>query len=280
MKLEKIERKAKETILKYRLLGKKDKVIVAASGGKDSTALMFILRKLGYNIEALTIDVGMGGYSSQSLENVKKFCKEQGIKLTTLTFRQEFGGSLCYIRDAFAAKGMKVNPCALCGVLKRHLLNKYARKLGAAKLATGHNLDDEAQSIMMNFFRNTLDKSARLGPASFGSGAKSLVPRVKPLYFCAEKDIEEYSKKHRFPVKYGICPCSKDVFRRLVGNLLDDYEKTSPCAKENIVSLFIKTLPKLRKKYAGQKLSHCKRCGELSKGSLCRACQIIEVLRK
>jgi uncharacterized protein (TIGR00269 family) len=277
--MEKIEKTINETIKKYNLLSKKDKIVVAVSGGKDSTVSLFALEKLGYDIQALSIDVGVGEYSKKNLENISHFCKGNGIKLHILSFRKEFGGSLCYLRQIFESKGIKITSCSLCGVLRRYLLNKYARKLGATKIVTGHNLDDEAQSIMMNFFRNTLQRSARLGPISPGS-IKGLVPRIKPLYFCAEKDIEAYSKSHNFPVKYGKCPCSLEVFRRFTGNMLDDYEKTTSKVKLNIVKNFLKMRPKLRKRFSGQKFSYCKKCGEPSKEDICRTCQIIGIIRK
>ena len=241
---------------------------------------MFALKKLGYDVEALTIDVVIGNYSKQNLQNAKKFCKENSIKLHVVSFRKEFGGSLCYLRQVFESKGIKISSCALCGVLRRYLINKHAKKLNATKIVTGHNIDDEAQSIMMNFFRNTLERSARLGPISGKGNVKGFVPRVKPLFFCSEREIEEYSKKHKFPVKYGICPCSVDVFRRHVGNILNDYEKKNPKVKQNIATNFLRMLPKLKAKYKNQKFKFCMKCGEPSKSDVCRTCQIIGIVRK
>ena len=163
----------------------------------------------------------------------------------------------------------------MCGVLRRYLLNKSAKELKATKIVTGHNLDDEAQAIMMNFFRNTLQLSARLGPMSGMKGNKKFIPRVKPLYFIPEKDIEKYSKVMKFPVKYGNCPCSSEVFRRFTGNMLNDLEKQNKNVKKNILCYFLKMLPELKKKFKKQDYSYCTKCGEPSKGKVCRTCQII-----
>jgi uncharacterized protein (TIGR00269 family) len=270
-----VEKKAESTIKRFKLLNKKEKILVAASGGKDSTAALFILKKLGYNASAITIDVAMGNYTKKNIENLTKFCKNEKIKLYSMSIREEFGGSICYIRSALASKGVKLNSCAVCGVLRRYLINKAAKHLKAKKLVTGHNLDDEAQAIMMNFFRNTLQMSARLGPKTGVADAKGFIPRVKPLYFIPEKDIEKYSKIMKFPVYYGRCPCSAEVFRRFVGNALDEYEKTNPKIKQNIVDYFMKKLPRLKQKYKKQKTSYCIKCREPSKGKICRACQIV-----
>ncbi len=270
-----IERNAKNTIKKFGLLNKKEKILVAVSGGKDSTAVLHMLNKWGYNIEAAAIDVNLGGYSKSNMGNITSFCKKESIPLYIISIKDEFGCSHCYIRDALNSKGIKLNSCAVCGVLRRYLLNKAAKKLKAKKLVTGHNLDDEAQSIMMNFFRNTLQWSARLGPKSGMPRAKGFVQRVKPFYFIPEKDIEKYSRIMKFPVKYGRCPCSSDVFRRFVGDFLGDYEKENKLVKKNIVDYFMRVQPQLKQKYKTQTYTYCQKCGEPSKGSICRTCQII-----
>ena len=274
-----IENKVNKTIKQFNLLSKKEKILVAVSGGKDSTTVLYILKKLGYDVEAIAVDVNLGAYSKNNIKNITSFCKKEKIPLYTISIKEEFGCSQCYIRDTLNSKGIKLNSCAVCGVLRRYLLNKAAKKLKAKKLVTGHNLDDEAQSVMMNFFRNTLQLSARLGPKSGIADAGGFVPRVKPLYFIPEKDIERYSKIMKFPVSYRRCPCSSDVFRRFVGNLLDDYEKKNKFVKQNIVGYFMKLQPQLKQKHKSQKYGCCSVCGEPSKGKVCRTCQIIMEIR-
>jgi len=278
--VKRIESKVEQTIKKFKLLSKKEKILVAASGGKDSTAALFILKKLGYNVFAVTIDVGIGSYSKKNVENLEKFCKKEKIKLYSTSIREAFGSSLCHMKSVLDSKGIKLNSCAVCGVLRRYLINRIAKQLKAKKLVTGHNLDDEAQSIMMNFFRNTLQFSARLGPVSGIISDRKFIPRVKPLYFIPEKEIAKYSKIMKFPVDYERCPCSSEVFRRFVGKKLDELEKENHDAKKNIVDYFMRILPKLKKKYSSKgKISYCERCGEPSKSNVCRACQIISSVK-
>ena len=95
----KIENQVKQTIEKFHLVTKKDILLVACSGGKDSTTVLYILNKLGYKPQAITIDAAIGNYTKQNLENIKKFCKKPNIKLHIISFKKEFGYSLCYIKS-------------------------------------------------------------------------------------------------------------------------------------------------------------------------------------
>jgi len=177
------EKKVRKTIRLYSIFTKKDKIGVACSGGKDSTVCLSVLRKLGFNVEAITIDASIGSYTKQNVDNIKKVCKDNDIKLHVIPFRDEFGKSLCYIRGVLKEKGFDYSSCMLCGILKRYLLNKYSKKLGFDYLATGHNLDDEAEAFLMNVFRNDYSLASRQGPKSRESSSLKFVSRVKPLYF-------------------------------------------------------------------------------------------------
>jgi len=268
------EKKVLSTIRKFNLIGKTDKILVAVSGGKDSTAVLYILKKYFKNIEAITINAYIGAYSKKNLENITNFCKESKIKLHTISFRKEFGKSLCYIRSALKSKGINLNSCAICGILKRYLLNKKALQLKATKLVTGHNLDDEVQSFMINFIRNNLEASVRLGPISPDT-TKKFVPRIKPLYFTEEKDVKTYSKILNFPVLYERCPCSFDSYRRFIGLSLNKLEKTNPKLKLNIINYFLKN-----KKTQSSTMQYCTNCSQPSKSELCRTCQILNALKQ
>ena len=275
----KIDQTVKKTIAKFRLIKKQDKVLVALSGGKDSTVLLYILNKLSYNIKAITINAFIGNYSKKNLSNSIKFCKRLGIKLYHVSFKSEFGHSLCYLTSLLKSKDIKINSCTVCGVLRRYLINKVSRKLKADKVALGHNLDDEAQSIMMNFFRGNPAMSARIGPISGLIKDKRFVPRIKPLYFVSEKDIETYSKLHRFEVEYKECPCAFG-YRNSVKKSLNSLEKKHKDIKINIINNFLEMLPRLKAYYKSQeKLISCKNCGEPSRNGLCKTCQILKLVK-
>jgi uncharacterized protein (TIGR00269 family) len=276
-----IERKVLETLDKYRLIRKSDRIAVAVSGGKDSTAVLHILSKHFKAVEAITINAFIGNYSRRNVENITELCSALGIRLHNISFRDEFGHSLCYIQDILKSKGMPMNSCAVCGVLKRYLLNKTARRLKKTLLVTGHTMDDEAQSILMNMLRGQPGMLAKLGPLTGIIQDTKFIPRAKPLYFVTEKETEKYTREMKFPVVYGRCPCALDAYRNTVRNMLDEFEKAHPGTKKRIVTDFLKRLPEIRRghKQTGS-LNYCKSCGEPSAGRVCRACQILTKIRK
>lgn len=279
------EAKVKSTIEKYTLLSKNDKILVAASGGKDSTVALYLLRKLGYNLEAINIDTGLGEYSCQNTINLEIFCKEHNIKLHKASFRDAFGFGTCYIKDVLAEKGFDLNSCTICGVIRRVIMNKYIRQLGANKTVTGHNADDESEAVLMNFFRNNLNIAARQGPTSGIVKHELFVPRVKPLYFCTVKEITRYSKLKRFKVYYGACPCSADAYRNTLRQMLKEIEVSSlPEIKETILRNFVDVVqPNLQKYYTRAdtvlKINECSSCGEPTKNETCQACNIIAMVK-
>jgi uncharacterized protein (TIGR00269 family) len=167
------ENKVFKTITKFDLIGKEENLGVAISGGKDSLTLLHILNKLSrqnpkIKLTGILIDEGIKDYRDKSLEAAKEFCQKNNVKLEIYSFEEEFGMSLDNM-----LKVLDVKPCTICGIFRRYLLNKKSRELKFTKIATGHNLDDEAQSIMMNQFKNNIHLSARLGPMVGISSNKS-----------------------------------------------------------------------------------------------------------
>lgn len=277
MRLEKIVQK---TITKYKLLKNGEKVVVAASGGKDSTTVLHLLNKFGYEPEALIVDLLIGEWSKKNLENLTKFCKKENIPLHIVSIREELGFSMCYIRE-IAKEKLKLSHCATCGILRKWLINRKARELGFNVVATGHNLDDETQTIIMNALKGRFDLNSGLGPKAGITDSCELgfVPRIKPLYFCLEKDIEAYSRSHNFPVLYERCPCSIGAQRREIRAMLDRIERTKPEIKRKIIEKFLRMLPKLKERESKRAITKCKICGEPSRGDVCNACKILGVLK-
>lgn len=266
------EKNVAETIKDYKLVSKKDRVAVACSGGKDSTAILYLLNKWFGNVTALAIDEGISGYRNQTLKDLRSFCSRNKIPLKVVSYKNEFGFTL----DR-ALRKFPDSPCNLCGTLRRYLLNRGAR--GFTKIATGHNLDDEAQSIMMNLFKDNLELAARLGPISGVLTDSKFVPRVKPLYFCPEKEVAAYALLQDFGVHFNECPYVTRSFRASVRDFLNELELSYPNAKQNIVKSFLKFLPGLKKKYSAvASMEYCKSCGEPASNELCKACTYVKSL--
>ncbi|RME78273.1 TIGR00269 family protein [Candidatus Woesearchaeota archaeon] len=273
--IEYFERKVFDTIERFNLLNKNDKVMVAASGGKDSMTVLYLVKKwMGPNahVEALVVDEGIAGYRNKTIEDLERFCKEHGVVLNKCSFKEDFGQTLDDAKEK-----VSVRPCHLCGTFRRALLNKYSQ--GFDKIATGHNLDDECQAIMMNYLRSTIELSARLGPLSGVGAVKGFTQRVKPLFFCSEKEVLVYTLLKGFSVGYTECPNVTQSYRAQVRDFLNDWEAEEPGVKLRIVEQFLEQLPSLKARFGDAvSLGICSRCSAPSTNKVCNACAFKEVI--
>ncbi len=270
-------KEAREPLRGPKVRSKGAKIIVALSGGKDSTVVAYLLHKFGYNIEGVHIDLKIGKYSDDCLKKVQELCSDLEIKLHLFDMKKEMGSGMCYLRTAIQSEHIKqkkgqIKNCAICGVIKKWILNKVVRKLDADYIATGHNLDDEAQTFLMNVLKGSIELSANSGVRTKNIGDKKFIPRIKPLFYIAEEDIKTYSKKMKLPVHYEKCPCAIDSYRIQIRNFL---EKVPTKKKENIIRNSENILKKVEKKSSG--LRYCEMCGEPSRGNICKKCQLMSV---
>jgi uncharacterized protein (TIGR00269 family) len=263
-----IEKKFRRTVSKNKLIQKGDRIAVAVSGGKDSLTLLHLMSKIkGMELVAFSIDEGIEGYRPGGIECARRLCKQFGIEHHVYSYRKELGFDLDSLGDIL---GKDMKHCTYCGVFRRYLLNKKARELGATKLAVGHNMDDEAQSIMMNFVRGDISRFARLGTPSSGS---KFVPRIKPLRDIPEKEIAAYAMLRGIEFSDDECPHSFDNVRRDMQGMLNDFELKYPGTKQQIVNFYdrIKGFVPLPE----GKVHECQECGEPSSGSICKACELL-----
>jgi len=273
------ESKVRKTIRQYNLFEKGETIAVGVSGGKDSLTTLHVLNKIiskqrTTKLLGILIDEGIEGYRDESIVTAKKYCSNAGIPLHIYSFEDEFG----YKLDK-ALKQLDVNSCSLCGVFRRYLLNKASRDLKVDRIATGHNLDDESQSIIMNTFRNSMETSARLGPITGVQEDKKFIKRIKPLYFLTEKEIMTYAFIKSLTDNFNECPYAKDSLRSDVRNMINEITKKYPSTKYSIVNSFLEILPSLKEKYSGSVIKTCEECGEPSSNSSCRACAYVEELK-
>ncbi len=164
-----------------------DRILVAVSGGKDSLTLWAILLKLGYQADALYVDLGIGDYSLRSRQKVQCFTDTVAAsyesKLHVHRVEHEQGTG---IREL--AELVHRPTYATCGTMKRYQFNRMAVEQDYDVMATGHNLDDEAARLLGNVLHwqtDYLDKQTPTLPASLGGFAK----KVKPLYRLTEREI-------------------------------------------------------------------------------------------
>lgn len=271
--VESVEKKVMKTIKKTRMLGGKDFILVAASGGKDSTSALHVLNKNFKKVEALFINEGVEGYRDVAQERLKKFCGEEGVKLNVFSFEEEFGQPL----DEIVKKVKGKNSCAVCGVLRRYLINKKAVELRADKLVTGHNLDDTVQDIIMNLFQFNMELLA--GLKSVSAPTEGFVQRTKPFRRVSERESMAYALIKGFPIQDKGCPYSTSSFRRLVQEELNRIEFEYPKSKLNLQMIFDRVVPRLERKVKKNRLRKCEECGQPTNRKVCEACRILEKIK-
>ena len=151
------------------------RILVAVSGGKDSAVLLSMLhnilsRRRDVELIAGCVDEGIDGYRAPSLECARNLAEQLGVRFETLSYEEIGYERMDEVvtripamgKNHDEAKGMM--PCSFCGVFRRQGLNTLAQKVNADVMALGHNLDDMAQSILMNFQKGEVERSIRLAP--------------------------------------------------------------------------------------------------------------------
>lgn len=273
------EHKVLKTIRTFKLIDKEDYIAIAISGGKDSLTVLHILNLIAkkhkkLKLIAILIDEGIKGYRENTIKDAKDFCKKNNIQLKIYSFKKEFKYSLDEI-----LKKTKQKPCTVCGVLRRYLLNSKARELNVKKLATGHNLDDEAQAVLMNQFRKNISLSARLGPITGIKESSLFIKRIKPLYLMSEKEVMVYSLLKGFIKNFNECSYEIDSYRSDVRDMLNQFEQKYPGTKNSVINSFLEVLPLLKNKYKSiEEIKRCSLCSEPSSQDICQKCIILKKL--
>jgi uncharacterized protein (TIGR00269 family) len=190
---------------------------------------------------------------------------------------------MCYLRTTIQGhykancKGQLKN-CAICGVIKKNILNKETRKLKGSYIATGHNLDDEAQTFLLNILKGSPELSANSGAITRNIQDKKgkFIPRLKPLFYVLENDIRSYAIKNKIPFHAEKCPCAIDSYRIQIRNYL---EKLPGKDKENIVKNFGKLYERIEK-LKDNRIEYCEICGEPARNKICKNCQLLKAERR
>ncbi len=279
--IELFEKRVRKTIRKNKLVLPGEKIVIGVSGGKDSMISLYLLKKIcpQNEIIALMIDEGIHGYRNKAIDIAKKQCDSWNISYKIVSYEKEFGHSMDKIMKHLHQNKNLGSSCSFCGVFRRRLLNKFAKNLNADKLATGHNLDDEAQSIVMNVFDNDVKKFSRLGPI-VGENQKNFIPRIKPLYEIPEKEIVAFASfKNIQHYSDECCPYSWQAKRNNYRNMLNDFEKTYPGTKHSVQKFLLSIREKMIPQNLTQKdLMNCIKCGSHSNSEICPVCQKIDLI--
>jgi len=270
--IEDVERKIKKNIRKNFPLGKNESIAVALSGGKDSTVTLYILSKIfserrDIEISAITVDEGIEGYRKNTIKKARRFTERLNIEHNIVSFKDAYGITL----DDIVAKEPEQAPCTFCGVLRRQMLNSAARDMGVQRVATGHNLDDESQSIFMNYLRGDTERLMRtsIGKACF-------IPRMKPLQDIPEREVALYAIVNGIEMDMSECPYAGLALRSEIREMLNDFEVKHPGTKYSIIRGFDKLSGGI--KTVDVDLSECEICKEPCSGVICKTCNLLRQL--
>jgi uncharacterized protein (TIGR00269 family) len=274
-----IDEKVRRSIASHSMLREDDQIAVGLSGGKDSVVLLHIMMKIesGFpksRLMALTIDEGISGYREGSIEIAKRNASRLGVEHHIVSFKDIFGHTIDEIMQDERVRNSGATACSFCGSMRRRALNDKARELGATKLAVGHNLDDESQSILLNVFRSDISRLARLSRVG-ANGDRRFVPRIKPLRAVPERETILYAYFKGIEFHSQQCPYSSNVLRGEIESLLNRLEDRRPGVKYSVLKFLDDLTPTLNYYVRDEDFTTCERCGEPSSDKLCNVCKLL-----
>lgn len=275
--IEFLEKRVKKEFRVQVKLKKNAKIGVALSGGKDSSVTLFLLSKIfkdrkDIKLIPILIDEGIEGYRGLAIDAAKKFTARLNLDLNIYKFSDFFEHTI----DQIAMLKKEILPCSYCGVFRRNLLNIAAKKNSVDYLATGLNLDDTAQSIIMNIARDDISRLSRMGPHEIVKDG--LVPRIQPLITVPEREVLIYAILNNIEFYHGECPYALTAVRNEFRDAIDSWELRTPGTKYAILNSYNAIKDLIADKYSITALNACERCGEPTTGRICKSCELLESL--
>jgi len=256
----------KRAIERHDMLKATDRVLVAVSGGKDSLALWEVLLELGYDATGLYLGLGIGGYSTRSQEATRAFARDRDARLVTVDLERDHGFDI----PTAGRRGAR-STCAVCGLSKRYVFNRAALEGGFDVVATGHNLDDEAATLLGNTLRWQTDSIARQSPAL--PEREGMVRKVKPLHRLSELETAAYAFLRGIDYVVEECPLVAGNTQLRYKEAMNAIEAGSPGTK---TQFFLGYLARRASLFGSQDevvLAACERCGQPTTGRFCAFCR-------
>jgi uncharacterized protein (TIGR00269 family) len=269
-------------------------IFVAISGGKDSAVLLDSLvdilgERRDVRIVAGTVDEGIEGYRPPSLVCAEELCKKLGVEFHTVSYRDL---QFMDMDDVVKRLPMVIEndndaprmPCAYCGVFRRQGINHLAKQVNADVVALGHNLDDMAQTVLMNMTNGDLERTLRLAPHTT-TPLDGMAPRIVPLRWVPEQEIHMYALHRNLPIHHEECPHARGALRWRHRELVARMEEDVPGTRHGLVRAadHIKAMRDQITSLGGSATqlappAPCVICGELTSGNQCKACDMRALL--
>jgi len=219
----------------YRMIEDGDRVMVCLSGGKDSYSLLDILMRLQrraparFELIAVNLDQKQPGFPADVLPN---YLKGLGIR-----FHIETQDTYSIVKQVIP-EGKTM--CSLCSRLRRGILYRVARELGATKIALGHHRDDILQTLLLNMFFGA--KLKGMPPKLVSDNGEHVV--IRPLAYVPEKDLIRWAQVRQFPIiPCTLCGSQDNLQRKQVGDLLREWDRRFPGRIDNMLKALQNVVP-------------------------------------
>lgn len=235
-KLEKkLRRNVGQAIAQYNMIEDGDKIMVCLSGGKDSYAMLSILMLLKesapihFDLIAVNLDQKQPGFPEHILP---EYLTKLGIEYHVIE-----ENTYSIVKDK-VPEGKTT--CSLCSRLRRAVLYKAAKNLGATKIALGHHRDDMIETLMLNMFYGGKMKAM---PAKLVSDNGEHVV-IRPLAFCKEKELIQYGELKQFPIiPCNLCGSQPNMQRQNIKRMLNDWSEQFPGRIESMFTAMQNVVP-------------------------------------
>jgi tRNA 2-thiocytidine biosynthesis protein TtcA len=230
-----LESKAGKAIADYNMIEEGDTVLVCVSGGKDSHTLLSLLLALrerapiGFRLIAMNLDQKQPGFPAEVLPT---YLAQLGVEYRIVE------------QDTYSVVKQKIpagkTTCSLCSRLRRGIIYRTAKTVGANKIALGHHRDDIVHTLFLNLF--------------FGGQLKAMPPKlvsddgahvvIRPLAYCAEADIARFARGMAYPIiPCNLCGSQNTLQRQKVREMMTDWDRRFPGRTEAVFSALQKVVP-------------------------------------
>ena len=232
-----VAKKTTRASVDYDMIQDGDRIMVGLSGGKDSWALIQILDVLQqrspvkFSVVAVNVD---SGYKDYKHDVIARTCRERGWELRIE--HTDIGRVIEDILDD------DKTPCSLCARLRRGVLYRVAKEMGATTIALGHHMDDFIETLLLNLF--------------FAGALKAMPPKlvsddgahvvIRPLAYVGEDEARLYAKESELPIVGCCCPACGDLSlqRQRIKRLLMDLEVENPGVKQSMLKALSNVAPR------------------------------------